>query len=163
MTSTHWKKSVAQLHTMVTWWTTHSSGWFLVAVDGTSTNYFSTVVFTGHSMVAFITANGIFKPAGTVAVRMIFVKTSAQRKTRIILSFLLFPFFSSASLRAAQSVERGNQVSTLKESCSTRAWDTLSSGNRLHRGTSASPMGSRGYFYRLSMFVVLVHQHLDAV
>lgn len=46
----------------------NSSGWFLVAVDGTSTNY-STVVFIGHGIMAFITfitANGIFKPAGTV-------------------------------------------------------------------------------------------------
>lgn len=50
------------------WWLGdhNSSGWFLVAVDGTSTNYFSTVVFIGHGIMAFLTANGIFKPAGTV-------------------------------------------------------------------------------------------------
>ena len=38
-----WKESVAQLHTAVAWWTTHMSGWFLVARDGPSTNYFSTM------------------------------------------------------------------------------------------------------------------------
>lgn len=50
------------------------SSWFLVAVSGTNTNYFLTVVSIGHNMMdanIFITANGIFKPAGTLAVSVI--------------------------------------------------------------------------------------------
>lgn len=66
-----WKKTVAQLHAMVAGRTTHMSGWFLVTMDGTSTDYFSTMVFIGHNMMAFISANGVFKPAGTLAVSVI--------------------------------------------------------------------------------------------
>jgi hypothetical protein len=71
------------------------------------------------------------------------LKKKNPQTPRFMLSSFLFHLFSSGSLRAAQSVEIGNQVSTLKESCSARGWDTLSSGNITQRH-KCQPCGVTG-------------------